>query len=119
MDSRYKMVLAGPESKGGDHGCRERTVLDGQKVIKMNIVKFMGVAVLALALTACSNTDSGEKQTVGTLLGAGLGALAGSQFGGGKGQLAAAHAASGMQRVAAASEVREFRRMQRRVARPL
>ena len=89
MDSRYKMVPAGPKSKAGDHGCRERTVLDGQKVIKMNIVKFMGVAVLAVALTACSNTDSGEKQTVGTLLGAGLGALAGSQFGGGKGQLAA------------------------------
>ncbi|MEQ9170546.1 MAG: RT0821/Lpp0805 family surface protein [Rhodospirillales bacterium] len=55
----------------------------------MNIVKFTGVAVLALALTACGTDKQGDKQTVGTLLGAGLGALAGSQFGGGKGQLAA------------------------------
>lgn len=54
----------------------------------MNIVKFTGVVVLALALTACSSKDQGDKQTVGTLLGAGLGALAGSQIGGGKGKLA-------------------------------
>lgn len=60
-----------------------------EEVIGMKIVKFTGIAVLALALTACGTDGQGDKQTVGTLLGAGLGALAGSQFGGGKGQLAA------------------------------
>lgn len=48
----------------------------------------------SVSLGACQSTGSnGEpmisKQTVGQLLGAGLGAYAGSQFGGGKGQLAA------------------------------
>jgi len=43
---------------------------------------------LALLLSACETTG-GPKQTGGTLLGAGLGALAGSQIGGGRGQLAA------------------------------
>ncbi len=43
---------------------------------------------LAAALAACSAT-SGPKETGGTLIGAGLGALAGSQFGHGKGRLAA------------------------------
>lgn len=57
----------------------------------MKFAKVTCAAVLALALAACENTGDGPggKQTVGTLLGAGLGALAGSQFGGGKGQLAA------------------------------
>ncbi len=41
-----------------------------------------------LLLGACAGPDS-PKQTGGTLLGAGLGALAGSQIGGGKGALAA------------------------------
>lgn len=41
----------------------------------------------ALALGGCA--DTGPKQTGGTLIGAGLGALAGSQIGGGSGQLAA------------------------------
>ena len=54
----------------------------------MNVKKFVPV-VLAAALVAGCATDSGPKQTGGTLLGAGLGALAGSQVGGGKGQLAA------------------------------
>ncbi len=40
-----------------------------------------------LALTACN--DYGQKQTFGTLVGAGLGGLAGSQIGSGTGQLAA------------------------------
>ena len=42
----------------------------------------------AVSLAACA-TDQGEKQTLGTLIGAGLGGLAGSQIGSGTGQLAA------------------------------
>ena len=41
-----------------------------------------------ISLSACV-TDQGQKQTVGTLIGAGLGGLAGSQIGSGSGQLAA------------------------------
>ncbi|MCB2101912.1 MAG: glycine zipper 2TM domain-containing protein [Rhodobacterales bacterium] len=43
--------------------------------------------LLAVSLAACQG--SGPKQTIGTLGGAGLGALAGSAIGSGKGQLAA------------------------------
>lgn len=46
------------------------------------------VLAATLVLGACSG-DQGQKQTGGTLLGAGLGALAGSQIGSGRGQLAA------------------------------
>ncbi len=46
------------------------------------------VFAAALSLGACV-TDQGNKQTLGTLLGAGLGGLAGSQIGSGTGQLAA------------------------------
>ena len=46
------------------------------------------VATLALSLSAC-NATTGNKGTMGTLLGAGGGALLGSQIGGGKGKLAA------------------------------
>ncbi len=47
-------------------------------------------AVLAAVLLAgCQSAQNNPKQTIGTLMGAGLGALAGSQVGGGKGQLAA------------------------------
>jgi surface antigen len=46
------------------------------------------VVLLAAALGACQ-TAGGQKQAGGTLLGAGLGALAGSQIGSGRGQLAA------------------------------
>ena len=46
------------------------------------------ILAVAFGLAACTN-DSGQKQIVGTLLGGGLGALAGSQIGSGKGQLAA------------------------------
>lgn len=47
--------------------------------------------VAALALAGCQGADleNNPKQTLGTVIGAGLGALAGSQFGGGKGQMAA------------------------------
>jgi surface antigen len=46
------------------------------------------MVVAMFALSACVG-NQGNKQTGGTLIGAGLGALVGSQFGGGKGQLAA------------------------------
>ena len=45
-------------------------------------------ALAAVLLAGCA-TEGNQKQVGGTLLGAGLGALAGSQLGGGKGQLAA------------------------------
>jgi surface antigen len=43
---------------------------------------------LALLLAACAS-DSGPKENLGTLIGAGLGGLAGAQIGSGSGQLAA------------------------------
>lgn len=46
-------------------------------------------AVFSLGLLSGCVTDQGNKQTMGTLLGAGLGGFAGSKIGGGKGQLAA------------------------------
>lgn len=55
----------------------------------MNIKVMTPVAVLAVALAACQSLQDNPKQTGGTLIGAGLGALAGSQIGSGKGQLAA------------------------------
>jgi surface antigen len=42
-----------------------------------------------LLLGACSSTQGNQKQTAGTILGAGVGALIGSQIGGGKGNMAA------------------------------
>ncbi len=45
--------------------------------------------VLATALMAGCVTQGNQKEFAGTLLGAGLGGLAGSKIGGGKGQLAA------------------------------
>jgi surface antigen len=45
--------------------------------------------LLLLALVGCANSGLGPKQAVGTLLGAGTGALIGSQFGHGRGQLVA------------------------------
>ncbi|NKB57764.1 MAG: glycine zipper 2TM domain-containing protein [Alphaproteobacteria bacterium] len=55
---------------------------------KLTWPRAMMVVLLAVTLGACQTTG-GQKQTGGTLLGAGLGALAGSQFGSGRGQLAA------------------------------
>lgn len=46
------------------------------------------VTALGLSVAACS-ADSGPKENLGTLLGAGLGGLAGAQIGSGSGQLAA------------------------------
>ncbi|MGJ3259558.1 MAG: RT0821/Lpp0805 family surface protein [Rhodospirillales bacterium] len=57
---------------------------------KMRRPAVMAVAaVLSLGLLSGCVTDQGNKQTMGTLLGAGLGGFAGSKIGGGKGQLAA------------------------------
>jgi uncharacterized protein YcfJ len=55
----------------------------------MNFTRFTAAALVAVFLTACAQTEDNQKQTAGTIVGAGLGALAGSQIGGGKGQLAA------------------------------
>ncbi len=50
---------------------------------------FAFALLLPLTLGACQTAQDNPKQTVGTLLGAGVGALVGSQLGGGKGKLAA------------------------------
>jgi surface antigen len=50
------------------------------------------LSALALAgalLAGCADAQNNPKQTLGTIVGAGLGALAGSQIGGGKGAMAA------------------------------
>ena len=47
------------------------------------------VVVAALGLAGCVTSDSGQKQTAGTLLGGVGGALAGAQIGSGRGQLVA------------------------------
>ena len=54
-------------------------------MIKKGVIFLLAIA----ALGACNQHSTGPKQDVGTLLGAGVGALAGSQVGGGKGKLAA------------------------------
>jgi len=51
--------------------------------------KLVIVLVLTAFVTACAQGQNNQKQTLGTLLGAGAGALLGSQVGGGKGKLAA------------------------------
>jgi surface antigen len=55
----------------------------------MDIKRIASVVFVALLLSACANYQDRPKQAGGTLIGAGLGALAGSQIGSGKGQLAA------------------------------
>jgi surface antigen len=45
--------------------------------------------LLAVALVGCQNSQYGEKQTGGALVGGALGGLLGSQIGGGSGRLAA------------------------------
>ena len=56
-----------------------------QAILKQVVPVLLAVA---FGLAACT-TDSVQKHTLGTILGGGLGALAGSQIGSGKGQLAA------------------------------
>ena len=54
-----------------------------------SFLRLTAAGVVAMALAGCESAQNNPKQSIGTLLGAGLGALAGSQPGGGKGQLAA------------------------------
>jgi outer membrane lipoprotein SlyB len=56
--------------------------------LRHRIQPFLAAALLT-ALAGCYQGTAGPKQTGGTLLGAGLGAFAGSQIGSGRGQLAA------------------------------
>jgi surface antigen len=58
-------------------------------MVMSNLPHRAASALLALALVGCAGSDLGPKQTVGTLLGAGTGALIGAQFGHGSGQLVA------------------------------
>ena len=55
----------------------------------MKTSKFVLVFAVVAMLSACAENQNSQKQTLGTILGAGLGALAGSQIGSGKGKLAA------------------------------
>jgi len=52
--------------------------------------RIVPIMLLAVALLTGCAEGQGNKQTIGTIIGAGVGILAGSQFGGGKGQWAAA-----------------------------
>lgn len=59
-------------------------------MLRPNDLKYLSaVAILTLVLGACQSVQNAPKQTVGTLMGAGVGALLGAQMGGGKGKLAA------------------------------
>lgn len=55
----------------------------------MRINRFSAAVIAGTMLTGCQTLQDNPKQVGGTLLGAGLGALAGSQMGSGKGQAAA------------------------------
>lgn len=55
----------------------------------MKALKFLAIGAAALLLTGCFE-DTGQKQGVGTILGAGIGGLAGAQVGKGRGQVVAA-----------------------------
>ncbi len=54
----------------------------------MKTTRLALVFAIMLSVAACAQ-NQGQKQNIGTLLGAGLGGLAGSQIGSGKGKLAA------------------------------
>ncbi len=55
----------------------------------MKITRITSAALVVLSLSACAELQNNPKRSLGTLVGAGLGALAGSQIGGGTGRLAA------------------------------
>ncbi len=55
----------------------------------MNITRITSAALVVLSLAACAEVQNNPKRSLGALVGAGLGALAGSQIGGGTGRLAA------------------------------
>ena len=70
------------------HPFVERTT--DQRANVMFTTRITTVALIAVLLTACADLqDRTPSRAAGTLIGAGLGALAGSQVGSGKGQLAA------------------------------
>jgi surface antigen len=59
-------------------------------MLRSNGLKSLSAAaIFALTLNGCQTAQNAPKQTVGTLMGAGVGALLGAQMGGGKGKLAA------------------------------
>jgi surface antigen len=58
-------------------------------MVMQSLPRLAAIALVALALVGCANSDLGPKQTVGTLVGAGTGALIGTQIGRGRGQLIA------------------------------
>jgi surface antigen len=53
----------------------------------MKTSKIIFCFILIIMLSACAEYQNDQKQTIGTILGAGIGALAGSQMGKGKGKL--------------------------------
>ncbi len=55
----------------------------------MTPMKFVLPVILTFSLAACADSNYGQKQLGGAILGGALGGLAGSQIGSGKGQLAA------------------------------
>ena len=55
----------------------------------MNLTRITSAALVVLSLSACAELQNNPKRSLGTLVGAGLGALVGSQIGGGTGRLAA------------------------------
>ncbi len=55
----------------------------------MKLTKIATIGVVALFLAACANSEYGQKETAGTLIGAVGGALLGSTIGSGTGQVAA------------------------------
>jgi surface antigen len=55
----------------------------------MKFIPILSAALAAVVLAGCADMQNNPKQTAGTILGAGTGALIGSQIGSGKGQMAA------------------------------
>ena len=55
----------------------------------MLTTRISALALAAVLVAGCQNMQDNPKQTAGTVIGAGLGGLAGSQIGSGKGKLAA------------------------------
>ena len=49
----------------------------------MKYSKFFNMLTVVVILSACAENQGNQKQTIGTILGAGLGALVGSQVGDG------------------------------------
>ncbi len=55
----------------------------------MTVIRIAAVGLIVTMLAACQQQEAGNKQTLGTLLGAAAGGLAGTQVGKGRGQLVA------------------------------